>query len=91
MDINEIFFDKLFLFIAATESPPPTNEKAPFFVVFDTDLAILYVPFENSLISKTPIGPFHNIFFDFSIISLKALMDFGPISKFIIPFLILFK
>ena len=52
---------KLNFLIAATESPPPINEKAPLLVALATDFAIDKVPFSKAGISKTPIGPFHNI------------------------------
>jgi hypothetical protein len=48
-------------------------------------LAITVVPFENFSISKTPIGPFQRIVFDFSITSEKILIELSAISSPIHP------
>ena len=39
---------KLNFLIAATESPPPINEKAPLLVALATDFAIAKVPFSKA-------------------------------------------
>ena len=43
--------------------------------------ATSFVPFENSFISNTPIGPFHTTVFAFLIFSANISAVFGPISK----------
>ena len=81
VDINEISFSLLFFLIAETESPPPTNEKAPFFVALLMKFAILFVPSLKFLFSKTPKGPFHIIVLEFLMILLNVFNDLGPISN----------
>ena len=43
---------KLNFLIAATESPPPINEKAPLLVALATDFAIAKVPVQRLAIQK---------------------------------------
>ena len=48
-------------FTAATESPPPTSENVPFFVLADMASPKAIVPCEKCENSKTPNGPFHSM------------------------------
>ena len=72
---------KLNFLIAATESPPPINEKAPLLVALATDFAIDKVPFSKAGISKTPIGPFHNMVLLSVTMFSKLDIVKGPISS----------
>ena len=65
-----IFDARLNLLTAATESPPPTTETAPFEVASATRWATSPVPFEKASNSNTPTGPFQTMDFEFRIVSL---------------------
>ena len=71
--------------MAATLSPPPIREYAPWLVACAMAKAICLVPFSNFSISNTPIGPFHSMVWDLPIISLNMPMAFPPMSSPIQP------
>ena len=75
-----MFFCILKLLTAATESPPPTKENAPFCVLSEMYLPNSLVPFQKLENSKTPKGPFHRMVFEFKTTSLNFNNDFGPAS-----------
>ena len=57
--------------MAATESPPPIKEKAPFAVAFTMASAMALVPTANFGISNTPTGPFQRMVLDCSMTLVK--------------------
>ena len=67
--------------MAATESPPPISEKAPFFVASTIASASAREPLAKLSISNTPTGPFHRMVFDSAITFVNASVAFGPMSR----------
>jgi hypothetical protein len=61
VDMKEIWSARPKLFTRFTESPPPTIEVAPYFVLYAIFLNRYSLPTRNSGISNTPKGPFQKI------------------------------
>mmetsp|Transcript_118959 Transcript_118959/g.348388 ORF Transcript_118959/g.348388 Transcript_118959/m.348388 type:complete len:212 (+) Transcript_118959:906-1541(+) len=66
---------------AVAVSPPPITVIAPDFVTSTILSIIAFVPFSNVFISKTPIGPFQMIVFDFAMAAAFFATDSGPQSS----------
>ena len=68
------------LFTQATESPPPTSEKAPFFVASTMASAIAFEPLAKLSNSNTPAGPFQRMVLAGRIALRNAITESGPAS-----------
>ncbi len=81
VDTYDTPFAKPNLLTQATESPPPTREKAPFLVASTMASPTEREPWVKFSNSNTPVGPFQRIVLDFLITSANIFSDSGPISK----------
>mmetsp|Transcript_85788 Transcript_85788/g.191811 ORF Transcript_85788/g.191811 Transcript_85788/m.191811 type:complete len:221 (-) Transcript_85788:174-836(-) len=66
---------------AVAVSPPPITVTAPASVTSTILSIILLVPASKGAISKTPMGPFQTMVFDFAMAASLSSMDLGPMSR----------